>query len=81
MYSVKTADGGQGDCPKHAEFYSKKKFEKLVHLVVFIVRLYHDARSPERKKIKFEKLYHKKCYIHKPCSLVQTCEDVVRNTT
>ena len=38
MYSVKTADGGQGDCPKHVEFYSKKKFEKLVHLVGFIIR-------------------------------------------
>jgi len=32
---------------KHVEFYSKNKFEKLVHLVGFIVRMYHDARSPE----------------------------------
>jgi len=32
---------------KHVEFYSKNKFEKLVHLVGFIVRIYHDARSPE----------------------------------
>jgi len=29
-------------------FYSKNKFEKLVHLVGFIIRIYHDARSPER---------------------------------
>ena len=31
------------------EFYSKNKFEKLVHLVGFIIRMYHDARSPERQ--------------------------------
>ena len=30
-----------------AEFYSKNKLEKLVHLVGFIIRIYHDARSPE----------------------------------
>jgi len=29
--------------------YSKNKFVKLVHLVGFIIRIYHDARSPERK--------------------------------
>jgi len=37
-------------CPKHVEFYSKNKFDKLVHLVGFIIRIYHDARSPERQK-------------------------------
>jgi hypothetical protein len=26
-------------CPKHVEFYSKNKFEKLVHLVGFIIRI------------------------------------------
>jgi len=26
-------------CPKHVEFYSKNKFEKLVHLVDFIIRI------------------------------------------
>jgi len=36
-------------CPKHVEFYSKNKFEKLVHLVGFIIRIYHDAPSPERQ--------------------------------
>jgi hypothetical protein len=25
------------------EFYSKNKFEKLVYLIGFIVRIYHDA--------------------------------------
>jgi len=37
----KTADDGQRNCPKHVEFYSKNKFEKLVHLVGFIVRKKH----------------------------------------
>ena len=34
----KTPDDGQRNCPKHAEFHSKNKFEKLVHLVGFIIR-------------------------------------------
>ena len=45
----KTPDDGQRKCPKHVEFYSKNKFEKLVHLVGFIIRIYHDAQSPERQ--------------------------------
>jgi len=32
-----------------ALFYSKNKFEKLEHLVCFIIRIYHDSRSPERQ--------------------------------
>ena len=36
----KTPDDGQRNCPKQAEFYSKSKFEKLVHIVGFIVRIY-----------------------------------------
>jgi len=47
VYSEKTPDDGHRNCPKHVEFYSKNKFEKLVHLVGFILRIYHDARSPE----------------------------------
>jgi len=35
---LKTPDEGQ-KCPKHVEFYSKYKFEILVHLVGFIVRM------------------------------------------
>jgi hypothetical protein len=34
-----TPDDGQKTCPKHVEFYSKNKFEKLVHLVGFIIRI------------------------------------------
>jgi len=45
----KTPDDGQRNCPKHVEFYSKNISEKLVHLVGFITRIYHDARSPERQ--------------------------------
>jgi len=47
--TVKTPDDGQGNCPKHVEFYSKNKSENLVHLVGFIIRIYHDARPPERQ--------------------------------
>ena len=37
----KTPDDGQRNSPKHVQFYSKNKFEKLVHLVGFIIRVYH----------------------------------------
>ena len=50
VYSEKPPDDGQSNCPKHVKFYSKNKFEKLVHLVGFIIRIYHDTRSPERQK-------------------------------
>jgi hypothetical protein len=32
---------------KNVELYFKNKFEKLVHLVGFIIRIYHDARFSE----------------------------------
>jgi len=38
VHSEKTPDNGQRNCPKHVEFYSKNKFEKLVHLIGFIIR-------------------------------------------
>jgi len=38
--TVKNSDDGQRNCPKHVVFYSKNKFEKLVHLVGFIVRIH-----------------------------------------
>ena len=34
----KTPNYGERNCPKHVEFHSKNKFEKLVHLVGFIIR-------------------------------------------
>jgi len=36
----KIPDGGQRNCPKHVEFHSKNKFEKLVNLVRFIIWIY-----------------------------------------
>ena len=53
----KTPDDGQRNCLKHVEFYSKTKFEKLVHLVGFIIGIYHDAWLPECQKMKWE-CYH-----------------------
>jgi len=37
------------NCLKHVEFYSKNKFEKLLPLVGFNIRIYHDARSPKHQ--------------------------------
>ena len=38
LCTVKTPDDGQRKCPKHVEFHSKNKFEKLVHLDGFTIR-------------------------------------------
>ena len=43
----KTPDDGQRNCPKHEEYYSKNKFEKLVHLVGFIIRITWNIWSSE----------------------------------
>ena len=37
--SDSSSDDGQRNCPKYVEFHSKNKFEKLVHLVGFIIRI------------------------------------------
>ena len=37
----RTPDDGKRNCPKHVEFHSKNKFEKLVHLVGFIIRIHY----------------------------------------
>jgi hypothetical protein len=34
----KTPDDGQRNCPKYVEIQFKNKFEKLVHLILFIIR-------------------------------------------
>jgi len=47
-------------CPKHVEFYSKNKFEKLVLLVGFIISIYrvsHELRSLLRESVPYVKLY------------------------
>jgi len=38
MQRLATRDDGQRNCPKHIEFHSTNKVEKLVHLVGFIIR-------------------------------------------
>jgi len=39
--TAKTLDDGQRTCPKYVEIYSKNKFEKLVHLVGFIIGMHN----------------------------------------
>jgi len=39
VFKVKTPDDGQRNRSEPIEFYSKNKFEKLVHLVGFIIRI------------------------------------------
>ena len=46
-------------CPKHVEFYSKNKFEELVHLIGFIIRIYHDARYSECQIRRWSRMYVK----------------------
>ena len=41
----KIPDDGQRNCPKHVDFYSKNKFEKLVPLVGFIIRIYRKSHQ------------------------------------
>jgi len=43
-----TPDDGQRNCPKHVVLF-QNKFEKLLHLVGFTTRIYHDAWSSECK--------------------------------
>jgi hypothetical protein len=42
-----TPDDGRQDRPKHVDWYSINS--KIVHLVGFIIEIYHDARSYERQ--------------------------------
>jgi hypothetical protein len=39
-FALCAPDGGQRNCPKHVEFYSKNKIEKLVLLVSVIIRIH-----------------------------------------
>jgi len=49
-----TPGDGQKTRPKHVQFYSKNKFEKLVHIFgIIILRIYHDAQSCECQKLLF----------------------------
>ena len=68
----KTPDDGQRNCPKHVEFHSKNKFGKLVHIVDFIIRIWHDARSSERQITPGYKIDLLKSH-HKPVASVRSC--------
>jgi len=47
---IRKNDDGSRNCPKHVEFYSKNKFDKLVHLVGFIIRIHEPSSNflPQR---------------------------------
>jgi len=49
FFTVHTAMVYACEQDQDVPFYSKNTFEKRVHLVGFIKRIYHDARSPERQ--------------------------------
>ena len=49
LYSEKFLMMDRGTVRNMQSFIPKNKCEKLVHLVGFIIRIYHDARSPERQ--------------------------------
>ena len=52
----------------------QNKFEKLVHLVGFIIRIYHDARSAEReisnKRLLIISNFHNYIYKHNYMSVL-----------
>ena len=45
-----TPDAGQRTCPKHVEFYSKNKLEKLMHLIGLIIRMVNCIPKPLRTR-------------------------------
>jgi len=49
----KTPDDGQRNCPKHVDFHSKNKSEKLVHLVGFIIRSHSEQFATVRNLAQF----------------------------
>ena len=49
VYSEKRPMMDTGTVRNMQSFIPKIKFEKLLHVVGFIIRIYHDARSPERQ--------------------------------
>jgi len=56
----KTPDDGQRNCSKHVEFHSKNKFEKLMHLVGFIIILeigFHSCECSESGPVGCDTMY------------------------
>jgi len=60
----RTPYDGQRNCPKHVEFHSKNKFEKLVHLVGFIIRNLTRCTVTWTSKRITSKLWNKFCSFH-----------------
>jgi hypothetical protein len=48
-----TPDDGQTNCPKYVEFNFQNKFEKLVHLVGFIIRKFVTMHGRMNAKVFF----------------------------
>jgi len=44
-----TSDDGHRNCPKHIEFHSINKFEKLVHLVGFTTRIFRTLITNKKR--------------------------------
>ena len=72
----KTPDDGQRNCPKHAEFRSKNKFEILVHLVGFIIR--NLSRCTVRGTSNFESISEPN---GKSAEINSNCHTDIINTT
>jgi hypothetical protein len=53
-----TPDDGQRDCVKHAEFHFQNKFDKLVHLVGFIIRRFVTMHCHMNEKLIVNHLQH-----------------------
>jgi len=51
VYSEELLMMDTGTVRNMQSFIPKNKLEKLVYLVGFIIRIYHDARSPERQNM------------------------------
>jgi hypothetical protein len=74
-------EDGQRNCPKHVEFHSKKKFEKLVHLIGCIIRICHNARSSgrwteklsETCRVSFQNKFEKS--VHLVGFIIRICHD------
>jgi hypothetical protein len=58
----KTPDNGQRNCPKHVELHSKNKFEKLVHLVGFVIQMREGTNKLIKDSIIHTYIVH--TYVH-----------------
>jgi len=55
---------GHKKCPKHVQSYSKNKFGILVHLVGFVIRIYHEFHPDPARKLSANlyDIYHRCVY-------------------